>query len=84
MNGPAFGGGVGVIMCCDVRVLSDGAYLSFSEVKVTHFLLSIGKILSNFNRKSVREKIEEENQNERERERVCVCVCVCDINWIED
>jgi methylglutaconyl-CoA hydratase len=33
LNGPAFGGGVGMMFCCDFRYLNENAFLTFSEVK---------------------------------------------------
>jgi len=34
VQGPAFGGGVGLIACCDIAVAVDGAKFSLSEVKL--------------------------------------------------
>jgi len=32
-NGPAFGGGVGLLLCCDFRIMPESSFLCFSEVK---------------------------------------------------
>lgn len=34
VNGPALGGGVGLVACCDVAVAADDAVLGFSEVRL--------------------------------------------------
>jgi methylglutaconyl-CoA hydratase len=34
VNGPAFGGGAGLVACCDVAIASDAAQFSFSEVRL--------------------------------------------------
>jgi methylglutaconyl-CoA hydratase len=33
VQGPAFGGGVGLVCCCDIRVMDDQAFLCFAEAK---------------------------------------------------
>lgn len=33
LNGPVMGGGIGLVMCCDVRIAKKGIYLWFAEVK---------------------------------------------------
>lgn len=33
VNGPALGGGIGIVFCCDVRIVSEKCYFCFAEVK---------------------------------------------------
>ena len=49
INGPALGGGFGIVFCSDIRIVDENAYFAFSEVK--RGLEIIFPLFSNFYKK---------------------------------